>query len=62
LLKKLLKGDGSWNTQKLILGWIMDTICQTIELPPHGVRVLDKLFSTYPMQLACQPVDQELII
>jgi hypothetical protein len=26
LLKKLLKGDGSWNTQKLILGWIVDTI------------------------------------
>ncbi|MCA1807793.1 MAG: hypothetical protein LC687_08110, partial [Actinobacteria bacterium] len=25
-LKKLLKGDGSWNTRKLILGWIVDTI------------------------------------
>jgi hypothetical protein len=40
LLKKLLKGDGSWNTQKLILGWIVDTICQIIELPPHRKETL----------------------
>jgi hypothetical protein len=44
LLKKLLKGDGSWNTQKLILGWIMDTICQTIELPPHRKETLALIF------------------
>ena len=25
-LKKLLKGDGSWATRKLILGWIIDTL------------------------------------
>jgi hypothetical protein len=44
LLKKLLKGDGSWNTRKLILGWIVDTICQTIELPPHCKEMLAAIF------------------
>ena len=32
-LKKLLKGDGSWTTRKVLLGWLVDTIRQTIELP-----------------------------
>jgi hypothetical protein len=43
-LKKLLKGDGSWNTRKLILGWIVDTIRQTIELPPHRKETLAAIF------------------
>ena len=43
-LKKLLKGDGSWNTRKLILGWIIDTIRQTIELPPHRKESLAQIF------------------
>ncbi|MCA1806662.1 MAG: hypothetical protein LC687_02190, partial [Actinobacteria bacterium] len=43
-LKKLLKGDGSWNTRKLILGWIVDTIRQTIELPPHRKETLAQIF------------------
>ena len=25
-LKKLLKGDGSWGTRKIILGWAVDTV------------------------------------
>jgi hypothetical protein len=33
-LKKLVQGDGSWGTRKLILGWIVDTLRQTIKLPP----------------------------
>jgi hypothetical protein len=43
-LKKLLKGDGSWNTHKLILGWIVDTIRQMIELPPHQKETLAQIF------------------
>ena len=43
-LKKLLQGDGSWNTRKLILGWIVDTIRQTIELPPHRKDTLAQIF------------------
>ena len=43
-LKKLLKGDGSWATRKVILGWILDTVRQTIELTPHRKLVLARLF------------------
>jgi hypothetical protein len=43
-LKKLLKGDGSWNTRKLILGWIVNTIQQTVELPPHRKETLAQIF------------------
>jgi hypothetical protein len=40
-VKKLLKGDASWSTQKQILGWLIDTIQSTLTLPPHR---LDRLF------------------
>ena len=43
-LKKLLQGDGSWSTRKLILGWIVDTVRQTIELPPHRKETLAHIF------------------
>jgi hypothetical protein len=33
LSKKLLKGDGCWTTRKVVLGWLLDTVRQTIELP-----------------------------
>ena len=34
-VKKLSKGDGSWATRKLILGWELDSVRQTLELPSH---------------------------
>ena len=34
-LSKLEKGDGAWTTRKTILGWTLDTLRQTLELPPH---------------------------
>ena len=34
-LKKLRKGDAAWSTRKTILGWNVDTIRKTLELPPH---------------------------
>ena len=43
-LKKLLKGDSSWSTRKVILGWLLDTIRQTIELPAHRKLELAQLF------------------
>ena len=33
--KKLLKGYGACETTKLILGWIVDTKAETIQLPSH---------------------------
>ena len=43
-LKKLLKGDISWDTRKVILGCIIDTVRQTIKLPPHRKELLAKIF------------------
>ena len=45
-LKKLLKGDGAWDTRKLILGWIIDTYRRTIELPPHRHARLQEIFDS----------------
>jgi hypothetical protein len=37
--KKLLKGDGTLTTRKLILGWIIDTISYTLELPDRRLHL-----------------------
>ena len=34
-IKKLKKGDACWTTRKVILGWLIDTVSGTLELPPH---------------------------
>ena len=45
-VKKLLKGDGRWDTRKIILGWLIDTIQGTIELPPHRIERLNTLLDS----------------
>ncbi len=45
-IKKLLQGDSSWATRKLILGWIIDTLHQTLELPPHRKLALAEIFTS----------------
>lgn len=47
-LKKLLKGDGALETTKLILGWLVDTVAGTIELPPHRVARLHAMLAAFP--------------
>jgi hypothetical protein len=46
-VNKFLKGDGAWVTRKLVLGWLIDTVTMTIELPPHRLArllaILDRL-------------------
>jgi hypothetical protein len=50
-VKKLLQGDANWATRKLILGWILDTIRMTIELPAHRkLRLQELLDSIAPTQ------------
>jgi hypothetical protein len=50
-VKKLLKGDAFWATRHIILGWLVDTVRLTIELPPHRVaRLLEILASIAPNQ------------
>ena len=45
-LKKMAKGDSSWHTRKLVIGWIIDFIRQTLELPPHRMDGLVELFES----------------
>ena len=43
-VKKLQKGDDFWSTQKTLLGWCIDTVAMSVELPPHRKqRLLDLL-------------------
>jgi hypothetical protein len=37
-IKKLLKGDATWATRKVVLGWLLDTTTKTIQLPAHRVE------------------------
>ncbi|KAI2506960.1 adenylate kinase [Fragilaria crotonensis] len=49
-VKKMLKGDASWSTQKRIHGWDLDPAAGTIQLPPHRVtpRLYNVLFLLRP--------------
>ena len=50
-LKKLRKGESSWSTVKIILGWIVDTTNMTISLPSHRRdRLNEILLSIKPTQ------------
>jgi hypothetical protein len=46
-VSKLHKGDAKWATRKIILGWIIDSVAQTIELPEHRrlrfLEILERL-------------------
>ena len=44
-VKKLAQGDASWATQKILLGWLVDTIQGTIQLPPHRVDRLHTILA-----------------
>jgi hypothetical protein len=36
----MLKGDATWETRKIILGWLLDTYAMTVQIPPHRVSCL----------------------
>jgi hypothetical protein len=44
-VKKLRKGDASWQTVKVVLGWVLDTVRHTISLPPHRAQRLQDIFA-----------------
>ena len=52
-LKKLLKGDGSWSTRKINLGWLVDTVRQTIELPAQHKEMLAEIFEDLAKPREC---------
>jgi hypothetical protein len=45
-VKKLRNGDACWSTTKVMLGWLIDTVAQTITLPPHRVERLLEIFES----------------
>jgi hypothetical protein len=47
-IKKMKKGDATWATRKDILGWTVDTLQMTIELPPHRVTRLLEILDSVP--------------
>ena len=38
--KKLLEGEGEWDTRKEILGWVFDGARRCIELPTHKIEAI----------------------
>ena len=48
-LSKLRKGDCSWTTIKNILGWIINTVAGTIELPLHRQERLGTILASIPV-------------
>ncbi|KAI2491522.1 hypothetical protein MHU86_23050 [Fragilaria crotonensis] len=44
-VKKMLKGDSQWSTWKRILGWDIDTVSETLHLPPHRVARLREVLT-----------------
>ena len=47
-IKKLKKGDCSWDYIKVILGWEINSKLNTINLPPHRVDRLLEILSLFP--------------
>ena len=47
-VKKLQQGDAAWGTRKLILGWIIDTLAMTLELPHHRKLRLHTILDEIP--------------
>jgi hypothetical protein len=49
--QKNLKVDGKWATVKLVLGWLIDAVRKTIQLPPHRVERLQVILQDLPRTL-----------
>ena len=47
-VKKLRKGDADWSTRKNVLGWIIDTIDMTLELPARRRARFDEILNEIP--------------
>ena len=47
-IKKLRQGDVSWDTIKVVLGWVIDTVASTITLPEHRQVRLAEILAIIP--------------
>ena len=53
-LKKLRKGDAAWSTQKVVLGWAINTVKQVLTLPDdRKTNLLALLDTTPPSAIRC---------
>ena len=52
-VKKLGKGYATWATQKLVLGWILDTVEETILLPQRPLDCLRAVLDALPRSKMC---------
>ena len=48
-LKKLCKGDCSWETCNTVLGWIINTVDMTVKLPEHRIQRLREILASIPV-------------
>jgi hypothetical protein len=46
-VKKLRQGDASWSTIKVVLGWLIDSLRKTIQLPPHRLERLQTFLNDF---------------
>jgi len=44
-VKKLEQGNGAWQTRKILLGWLINSIRHTLKLPPHQIACLESIFN-----------------
>jgi hypothetical protein len=42
----MLKGDATWATLKVVMGWMIDTIAMTIQMPAHRILRLFKILDS----------------
>lgn len=47
-LKKMKKGDATWTTHKVLLGWSVDSVKKTITLPEHRRHRLSEILDSIP--------------
>ena len=52
-VKKLRKGDCSWETCKTVLGWIINAVQMTIQLTQHRVQHLGVILASIPATQKC---------
>ena len=47
-IKKLKKGGVRWDTKKVVLGWLIDTVAMTMTLPQHRLERLNSILTDLP--------------
>ena len=57
-VENLGQGDAHWSTRKTILGWDLNTVTETLHLPPHRITRLYSLLDAFPPSRRRVPVGE----